>query len=436
MSLNIIIVGSGPSAFYTAQALLKSEIDCKIDFLEKLPFPYGLIRYGVAPDHQKTKNVIRIFERIANNDKVRYFGNVEVGKDIDLNELRKIYDAVVIATGCGIDKKLNIEGTNKEGFYGSTEFVGWYNGHPDFCNLIPDLSSDTAVVIGNGNVAIDCARVLLKNEREMYNSDIMDYARNAISNSNIKKVYIIGRRGPFEAKFTIAELREMGELENCKPILDEYLANSDTYSFLFKKDTNLDEYSKNIKILNSFHHQLNNTKTKSACFNFFSKPVKINGKKKIESIKFIRTNIVDGKLLDTKYYYDIKCGIVISAIGYQGESIKGISFDTQSGIIPNNEGVIDSDLYTAGWISRGPSGVIGTNKRDGDVVAKHIISKSSSKNFDSRSKLIDILANRKINFITFEDWEKIDEIEKLNAQSGAPRLKFTKYDKSIIKKIT
>ena len=434
MSLNILIIGSGPSAFYTAQALLKSEINCKIDFLEKLPFPYGLIRYGVAPDHQKTKNVIRVFERTAQNDKVKYFGNVEVGKDVDLIQLRKIYDAVVIATGCGADKKLKIEGNQKTGYYGSAEFVGWYNGHPNFCHLKPDFSSDTAVVIGNGNVAIDCARIMLKNDNEMKDSDIMDYARFAISNSKIKKVYIIGRRGPFEAKFTIAELREMGELENSKPILDEYLSGLNKYNFLFNENTNLSEYSKNIKTLHAFHHQSDNKKEKSAHFNFFSKPVKISGGEKIESLKLLRTKIKDGKLIDTNLYYDIKCGIVISAIGYQGEELKGVTFDEHSGTIPNDEGIIENNLYTVGWISRGPSGVIGTNKKDGDIVAKHIIKKSTPKNVDARTELINILSSQNKKYLTFSDWKKIDELEKSNAQNGSSRLKFTTYDESILKK--
>ncbi|MBM3540671.1 MAG: hypothetical protein FJX51_01365, partial [Alphaproteobacteria bacterium] len=220
MTLSVAIVGSGPSGFYTAAALLEQGVDCAIDIIDRLPTPYGLIRGGVAPDHQTTKRVMRAYERTALDPKVRFYGNVNVGTDVSLDALRAMYDAVVLAVGAPFDRPLGIPGEDKKGVFGSAAFVGWYNGHPDFRDLNPDLNTKAAVVIGNGNVAIDIARVLVKTKAEMATTDLPDYAEAAIRNSPITDVYMVGRRGPVEAKFTNVELREMGELEDCHPVLD------------------------------------------------------------------------------------------------------------------------------------------------------------------------------------------------------------------------
>ena len=281
MSIKIAIIGSGPSAFYTIQNLIKSDLDCEIDILEKIFSPYGLIRYGVAPDHQSTKNVIRVFERALLNERVEYFGNVEINKELSIKKLMEIYDAVVIATGMSKDKNLNINGTNKIGYYGATEFVNWYNGHPEYSNLNPDLNTKTAVIIGNGNVAIDCARLLVKNENELETSDITSYALKNLMNSSIEKVYIIGRRGPLDAKFTTVEIREMGELLNCNAALSDGTIN--------EIDKNLlnDELSKQYKILTSFPElkNINTKKNKTVEFKFHSSPIEILGNNKITGIK-------------------------------------------------------------------------------------------------------------------------------------------------------
>ena len=220
MTIKIAIIGSGPSAFYTAQSLLKEEIECEIDIIEKLFCPYGLIRYGVAPDHQSTKNVIRVFERTLGNPDVEFFGGIEINNSPSIEDLMSLYDAVVITTGMAKDRSLdiNINERNLDGYYGATQFVNWYNGHPEYKNLNPNLDTDTAIIIGNGNVAIDCARLLVKSPKELENSDITEYAQKAITNSAIKQVYIIGRRGPLDAKFTTVEIREMGELLDCESI--------------------------------------------------------------------------------------------------------------------------------------------------------------------------------------------------------------------------
>ena len=220
MPLKVAVVGSGPSGFYTVAALLKAGVECQIDVIERLPTPFGLIRGGVAPDHQKTKNVWRAYEKSALNEAVRYYGNVEVGRDVTIDELSGMYDAVVLAVGSPLDRQLGIPGEDKKGVIGSASFVGWYNGHPDFRDLNPDLDIQAAVVVGNGNVAVDCARVLAKTPEEMSTTDLTDYAAEAIHNSPLTDIYMCGRRGPVEAKFTNVELREMGQLEQCAPIVD------------------------------------------------------------------------------------------------------------------------------------------------------------------------------------------------------------------------
>ena len=220
MTINVAVIGSGPSGFYTVDALMKSDKDVRVDIIERLPTPFGLIRAGVAPDHQTTKKVVRVYEKTALADGVGFYGNVEVGRDVTMEELKDMYDAIVLAVGAPRDRKLGIPGEDKAGVFGSADFVGWYNGHPDFTDLQPDLNTSTVVVIGNGNVAVDVARVLVKTEEEMTATDIADHAADAIKASPITDVYMVGRRGPIEAKFTNVELREMGKLDNCTPIID------------------------------------------------------------------------------------------------------------------------------------------------------------------------------------------------------------------------
>lgn len=427
MTIKIAIIGSGPSAFYSAQSLLKSTEDCEIDIIEKLFSPYGLIRYGVAPDHQKTKNVIRVFERILNRDQVEFFGGVEIGKTISFEKLKQFYDAIIIATGMGIDRKLGIEGDNKLGCYGAAEFVGWYNGHPDYKNLITHLNGETAVIIGNGNVAIDCARVLAKTSLEMAFSDITEYSSTTIQNSNLKNIYIIGRRGPLDAKFTTVEIREMGELQDCNSILADGTLSQ------IPKNINLENIEKQYKILTSFPEKsslpTSSAKNKNIEFKFFSKPIAILGEENIEAVRF-EINSVDknNNIIGTGETFEIKTNLLISAIGYFGEKIKGVPYDEKNGKIINVDNVIDKNLFAAGWIARGPSGVIGTNKHDGDKVAKQIIENINPSKKDGRDSLFKYLNNYKIRYINKLNWEKINAEELKRAQGDAARKKFTNFD--------
>ena len=414
---SVVIIGSGPSGFYTAESITKN-LNSDIDIIDRLPTPFGLIRGGVAPDHQTTKKISSSYTKTAEKEKVKFFGNIEVGKDITIEELRELYDVVVLAIGSELDNKLEIKGSNLQGVYGSAEFVGWYNGHPDYVNLEPNLNTKNVVVIGNGNVAIDIVRVLSKTSEEMSDSDIPGYALDSIKKSPIKNLYIVGRRGPVEAKFTNVELREMGKLSNCVPIVNIDLPNELKGSYT-ERDQRLIE--KNLETLKSFSTIEKNNKEKKLNFNFFQKPIEIIGNDKVEIIKFEKTNLEDGKLKDTGEITEIKCGLVVTAIGYKPKNIPGLKIS--EGVVENNEGRIDKGFYASGWIRRGPTGVIGTNKADGELIANLISKEFKNQNKNGRNALIEIIKNKNLEVTSFEDWEKIDSYEKENAKDPTPRKK-------------
>ena len=414
---SVVIIGSGPSGFYTAESITK-KLNSNIDIIDRLPTPFGLIRGGVAPDHQTTKRISLAYSKTAKKEQINFFGNIEIGKDISIDELREIYDVVVLAIGSEIDNKLEIKGNNLKGVYGSAEIVGWYNGHPDYVDLEPNLNTENVVVIGNGNVAIDIVRVLSKTPEEMLDSDIPEYALNSIDKSPIKNLFIVGRRGPIEAKFTNVELREMGNLKNCLPVVNIDLPDNLVGNYS-ERDQRLIE--KNLETLRSFVSLKKENKEKKINFNFFQKPIEIIGNDKVEIIKFEKTNLEDGKLKDTGEITEIKCGLVVTAIGYKPKNIPGLKIS--EGVVENNEGRIDKGFYASGWIRRGPTGVIGTNKADGELIANLISKEFKNQNKNGRNALIKIIKNKNLEVTSFEDWEKIDSYEKENAKDPTPRKK-------------
>ena len=414
---SVVIIGSGPSGCYTAESISK-KLDSNIDIVDRLPTPFGLIRGGVAPDHQTTKKISASYTKTAEKEKVKFFGNIEVGKDITIEELRELYDVVVLAIGSELDNKLEIKGSNLQGVYGSAEFVGWYNGHPDYVNLEPNLNTENVVVIGNGNVAIDIVRVLSKTSEEMSDSDIPGYALDSIKKSPIKNLYIVGRRGPVEAKFTNVELREMGKLSNCVPIVNIDLPNELKGSYT-ERDQRLIE--KNLETLKSFSTIEKNNKEKKLNFNFFQKPIEIIGNERVESVNFETTKLEGTKLKSTGEINNINCGLIITAIGYKPKEVPGIKIS--NGVVKNNNGKIDKGFYAAGWIRRGPNGVIGTNKADGELVADLISKDFKDQNKDGRKSLIELIKSKNLKSTSFENWEKIDSYEKKNAVEPAPRKK-------------
>ncbi|MBT5780990.1 MAG: FAD-dependent oxidoreductase [Rhodospirillaceae bacterium] len=423
MSLSVAIIGSGPAAFYTADALVKSDSDCRVDIIERLPCPYGLIRFGVAPDHEKTKNVMRAFAKTAAHEDVNFYGNVEIGKDIGLPELRDMYDAVVLAVGAGSDRAVGIPGEDKKGVFGSATFVNWYNGHPDFRDLNPDLDVKGVVVLGNGNVAIDVARVLVKTPGEMAATDLPDYAADPIQASPLSDVYMVGRRGPNEAKYTNVELREMGHLENCVPQIDAAQLPDSVDGEMSDRDRRLRE--KNLATVREFVGRTADEKPKRVHFVYYAQPVEILGGDNVEAVRFERTEVRDGRAVGLGEYFEISCGLVVAAIGYTSKPVADTPFDERGGIVTNDDGRVADGLYAVGWIKRGPSGVIGSNKPDGKLAAEQILADLGPGGGKSgRSGLEAMLSERSVRAVDFAGWQQIEAAEIANAREGAPRKKF------------
>jgi len=421
MPVQVAIVGAGPSGFYAAAALLQAGDDVRIDFIEALPTPFGLIRAGVAPDHQSTKGVARAFARTAQDPRVGYYGNVVLGRDVTLDELRGLYDAVVLATGAPHDRPLGIPGSDKPGVYGAAAFVGWYNGHPDFCDLNPDLTTRAVAVIGNGNVAIDVARVLVKTPAEMAASDLAQNAAAAIHAAPIEDVYLIGRRGPVEAKFTNKELSEMGELAECVPVVDPAQLPAEVTGAMSDRDRRLRE--KNLATLRAFARRQPGEKRKRVHFVFCAKPVEVLNGDRVRGLRLERTRVDGGRAQGTGEVFDIPCGVVISAIGYRMPPLAGVPMDEAGGIVRNQDGRVAPGLYAVGWAKRGPVGVIGTNKADGDLVARHIGEDVVAAGRPGGPGLAALLRERGGRWVTFADWLRIDAAEVAAAPSGAPRRK-------------
>jgi ferredoxin--NADP+ reductase len=423
--LSVAIVGSGPSGFYAAEALLKQG-EVAIDLIERLPTPFGLVRGGVAPDHQSTKQVVRAFERTAQDKAVAYFGNVEIGRDLSMAELRGLYDAVVLAVGAPADRPLGVPGESLPGVVGSAAFVGWYNGHPDFAAVDPPLEGERAVVIGNGNVALDIARVLVKTPQEMAASDIAAEAGAAIAAAPLKEVVLLGRRGPVEARFTFKELREMGTLAAASTLVDPAQLPAALPEGLPERERRLAE--RNLGILRGFPPDADPAKPKRVRFEFFARPVAVLGERRVEGLRWERTALKDGKVVGTGEVHELACSLVVPAIGYRSIRIPGVPFDTARGRLRNRDGRIAEGLYCVGWCRRGPSGVIGSNKQDGDQAAESIAREirpgAAAARRPGREGLRRLLAERGVRWIDYPAWQAIDAAERAAALEGAPRRKF------------
>lgn len=426
MPIAVAIVGAGPAGFYAAEALLETLADVRIDIIERLATPFGLIRAGVAPDHQSTKLVSRRFEQTALQDVVHFYGNVDVGEAVTLDELRRFYDAVVLAVGAGVDRPLGIPDAHLPGVYGSALFVGWYNGHPDFRDLQPRLGAGAAVVIGNGNVALDVARVLVKSPEEMATSDLPDYAAAAIRASGIADVYIVGRRSAADARFTSAELREIGHLAECEPVLD---AADLAVPVVAGDGRDRRLHEKNLAILREFAAAPCGAKAKRLHFRFGLAPVAIEGDEAVEAVIFERTRSEGGGVIGTGSFERIACGLVVTAIGYRASALAGIPFDRGRGLYLNDNGRVVPGVYAVGWAKRGPVGVIGSNRPDGALCASQIAADTAASGARAakpgRAALERILAERGARSITFEDWQKIDAAEVAGARRPSPRRKLT-----------
>jgi NADPH-dependent glutamate synthase beta subunit-like oxidoreductase len=419
---HIAIIGSGPAGYYTAEAIQKKfGDDARVDILDRLPVPFGLIRTGVAPDHQSIKAVSRRYEAVNLSDTVRFVGNVMVGRDVSIAELQGIYDAVVLATGAPDDRTLSIPGSDLPGVIGSAAFVGWYNGHPDFAALTPPLGGPGAVVVGNGNVALDVTRILAKSRAEFAGSDIVNHAIGALDHAGIKRITVLGRRGPHQIAMTPKELGELAHLERATPSVDltDFPPIGD--------DAVLEPgMRKSVTHLRNFSTLPGPPKPIAIEFDFFAMPVAIEGDGKVERLRVERTELdSDLRSVGTGQFYTLPCSLIVACIGYQTPPIEGVPYEHGRGRFANVDGRILPGLYCVGWARRGPSGTIGTNKPDGQIVADAIgedMEQSSGKT--GRAGLELLLNQRRVEIVTFRDWQKIEAAEVARAREGAPREKF------------
>ena len=426
---HIAIIGSGPAGYYTAEAAQKQwGDDVRVDVFDMLPVPYGLIRTGVAPDHQSIKGVSKRYEATALSDNVRFVGNVMIGKDVSVAELQQLYDAVVIATGAPHDRKMDLPGEDLGNVFGSAAFVGWYNGHPMFANLDPDLSGDTAVVIGMGNVALDVTRILSKSRAEFAGSDIVAHALDILDTSKLKRIVVLGRRGPHQIMMTPKELGELSHLTRAAPRVDPADLPEEGEDALLEPGLR-----KSVTHLRSFaaipeshyaHYPI------EIEFDFFASPRALIGSAgKVEAVEVERTKVEAGRAVGTGEVYTIPASMVVCCIGYRSSPIPDVPFDERAGRFANDEGRILPGLYCVGWARRGPSGTIGTNRPDGFSVVEKIAEDMAAGALGHGGKQgrpgFDALAEKRgLDVVTFRDWKKIEAQEEARAREGAPREKF------------
>ncbi|ANM29795.1 NADP oxidoreductase [Acidobacteria bacterium Mor1] len=448
--LRVAIVGSGPTGFYAAQHLFDQDgLTVEVDMFDRLPTPYGLVRLGVAPDHQKIKKVIAVYARTAANERFRFFGNVELGRDIQVEDLRRHYDQVVYCTGSPSDRRLGIPGEDLDGSYTATEFVAWYNGHPDYADAGFDLSREAAVIVGVGNVAVDVARVLCRTHEELAATDIADYALEALRESKVRRVYVLGRRGPAQAAFTNTEIKELGELPRaeCSVLPEEMQLDELTREAL---EANPDKMTtRKLDILNGLAGRSEPEKESKLQIRFLVSPVEIEGNDagQVSAVR-IERNRLEGasggrtRAVGTGEFETLEAGLVFRSVGYRGVALPGVPFRDDWAIIPNDAGRVQESTdgplrpgeYVAGWAKRGPSGVIGTNKPDAletvqcmveDVAAGKTLSPESPT-----AEAIDgLLAERQPRVFRFDDWKQLDALETAAGEKSArPRVKFTDID--------
>jgi len=445
--LRVAIVGSGPAGFYAAESLLAHpEMAIEVDMIDRLPTPFGLVRAGVAPDHPKIKSVIKRYEKTAGHDAYRFFGHVTVGRDVSAEELAGLYHAVVWAYGAGTDRKLGIPGEDLPGSHAATEFVAWYNGHPDFADREFDLGCERVVVIGNGNVAADVARMLLLPRPELECTDTAPYAIDALAGSSVREVLVLGRRGPAQAAFTNPEVRELGELTDADVFVDRAAVAADETSAAFLDSDAADATNrKNLESFTEFSEREPGGKPKRVELRFLRTPLEIQGDGRVERIvaavnrlEVDESGAVRARATDETE--TIECGMVLRSIGYLGTGIDGVPYDAAAGVIPNERGRVTGDgskphpgHYVVGWIKRGPTGVIGTNKKDAQETIETLLEDAAAGTLPERDAGADalpaLLAERGVDFIEYDGWQEIDALEQeRGAAAGRPRIKLTAFE--------
>ncbi len=450
-SARVAVVGAGPAGFYAAGYLLDAEAPVEVDLYDRLPTPWGLVRAGVAPDHPKTKSVSKVFEKIAAKPGFRLFGNVEIGRDISHAQLMEHYDAVIYAYGAQADRRMGIPGEDLPGSIPATAFVAWYNGHPDFYDLDPNLQVDRAVVIGNGNVAVDLARMLVLAPEELAPTDTGDHAIKYFAASTIRDVVIAGRRGPLQAAYTNPELLELGELQIADVVVDPAEAALDALSQVDFAAASLAE-QRNVKTLLEYAQRSRTDKPRSLTMRHLLSPLEIRGDGQVEEIVMVRNRLErsdDGTIraVATEETETIACGLVLRSVGYRGLPVDGVPFDDKRCVIPHAKGrALDAEgqpvtgVYCTGWIKRGPSGVIGTNKKDGVETAGALLAdlaagrlnEPPSPTLEAAEALV---ADHRPEAIEYAHWESIDAHERERGEPhGRPRIKLCSWDELLEKR--
>jgi len=439
------IVGSGPSGFYAAEALLESEQTVLVDMFERLPAPFGLVRSGVAPDHPNLKKPIRGYQRIAESRRFRFLGNVTVGRDITVEELKRCYHVIIFACGAETDRKLGIPGEHLAGSHAATEFVGWYNGHPDYRDLVFDLSHETAVVIGQGNVAVDVCRILCKTTDELRHTDIAGHALAVLAQSKIRDVYMIGRRGPVQAKFAHQELKALGKLADCDALVAPHDLELNPASREELADKRNRASGKSYEVLQGFAARQAPTRHRRLHIQFLKSPKELKGEGKLERVMLAR-NRLEGEPLqqvarETGEVEELACGVLFRSVGYCGVAIQGVPFDDDRGVIPNQDGrIVDGQnvvagLYVTGWIKRGPTGLIGTNRADSAATVMSLLAdlpKLPAGPKTGADGLTATLQHRAVRVVNYADWQVIDAAEVRRGETaGKPREKFTRVEEML-----
>ena len=450
--LRVAIVGSGPAGFYAAERLFKEKgITVQVDMFERLPVPFGLVRFGVAPDHPKIKSVTKIFDRIAQKPGFRFFGNVEIGRDISVEELKQYYHQIVFTIGAPTDRNLPVPGVELTGNYPATEFVAWYNGHPDYRDYKFDLSQERAAVVGIGNVALDVARILVRDPEELAKTDIADHALEALRQSNIKEVYVLGRRGPAQAAFTPPEAKELLELNGVDALVLPEEAELDPLSreSMATADRGV---TRNVAIIQQMAQNKPTGQPRRLTIRFLVSPVEILGNEagKVVGMKLVKNELYkteSGTLRPraTEQFEELPVDLVFRSVGYRGAPVPGVPFNDRWGVIMNREGrVIEGESgeqvigeYTAGWIKRGPSGVIGTNKPDAVETVVHMLEDAQAGKIlrpahPQADAAAAFIAEKQPRFVTYDDWLKIDEVEVAKGrEQNRPRVKFTSVEEML-----
>jgi len=433
--LRIAIIGSGPSGFYAADTLLKNDLNINVAMFEKLPVPYGLVRFGVAPDHSKIRNVIKIYEKVAAEDKYTYWGNVTIGKDVTVEELQEHFDALIFAFGAATDRRIGIHGEDLARSYTATSFCAWYNGHPDFQDQHFELDQETAVVIGQGNVAMDVARILALPAEELAKTDMASNAVEDLGRSKVREIHVIGRRGAVQAKFTPKELAELGEIPDCDLIIDPAdleLSEADQAELELPESK---QNKRNYELLKELAGRKPTEGHRRIYLKFYLSPMEILGDEAVEGV-VLQKNRMRGEpgqqwSEGTGETFEMPCGVFFRSVGYRGVQLEGVPFDAKKSVIPNHNGRVDGakQMYCTGWIKRGASGLIGTNKADSQETVTQLL--EDLPDFEPCAKpdnadLDALLAERGVRVVHFDDWKKIDEAELARGKAkGKPRDNFT-----------